>query len=340
MHFHRWPEGTPLSPAPTYSYGTVRSHDYRIPWHDVHTGPGTFNWASMDNWVQTHRGHGKTLIYTLYGTPRWAAAMPATIDAFGKPGAGGPPQTLEYLAEFVTAVVQRYNTSRDRGIHFFEIWNEPHFQRDNKGFWWGGPDQLAAMGRVVYQSAKRVDPGITILSPGFDGIPTGHFNPNQQGVQASMRLYLQAPDGNGSNGAHWLDGIAIHTYDAYITDPTHGIEGTLLQVTETLQHLGIRVPVYTTEAGYGAKTDFGRGSLAYKATLLRRQAAAQAAYGVKALCYYAHDDDYIGNPSQNPIIANALTDISNTLAGRQLKQVTVLPTGEVRVITQSGTVTW
>ena len=339
MHFHRWPQGNPLSPAPTYGYGTVRSHDYGVAWDNIETAPGKYNWDRLDGWVQTHSAAGKTLIYTVYGTPGWASSRSTVKDAYGFSGAAAPPTALSVLRDFVTALVSRYNGKGSRRIHFIEIWNEPHFLQNDRGFWWGTAVQLADLGRTIAKAAKGSDPGIKVLSPAFDGLPEGHLAFTTSGINAGLRQYLQTRDATGASPAQWFDGFAVHTYNVNITDPLHGLEGTLLQLKETLSHFKVSVPIYTTETGY-ERAPFNSMPVEEQAAMLRRQAAVQAALGVKALCFYSHDDQLCGNPSQHPEISAAIDDVHTHLAGATLRQVSVLPTGQVNVVSRSSSFTW
>ena len=340
MHFHRWPQGSPVSSAPTYGYGTVRSHDYGIAWNEIHTGPDKFQWARMDTWVETHFSSGKTLIYTIYGTPAWASSDPKVKDAYGHLGGGAPPNNLADLGNFVTALVRRYNGSGKQKIQFIEIWNEPHFLQNNRGFWWGTSKQLADVGKVIYRSAKASDPAIKILSPAFDGLPEGHLLFNTTGIAAGLREFFQTKDASGDKATRWFDAVAVHTYDATLSDPTHGLEGTILQLQETLRHFKVLVPVYNTETGYLPNSLFGTSSLSEKANILRRQAAVQAALGIQALCFYSHDDEFCGNPSKHVEIASAINDIFSRLSGKSLRQVAILPDGSVEVTTNTEQFRW
>ncbi len=340
MHFHHWPQGTPLSPAPTYGYGTVRSHDYGIAWNNIETARGKFNWDLMDSWVKTHSSSGKTLIYTVYGTPEWASSRNTIKDGYGHMGAGAPPADLTVLNDFVTALIFRYNGKGARKIQFIEIWNEPHFLQNDLGFWWGTAAQLADLGRTISKAAKASDPGIKVLSPAFDGLPEGHLTFTTSGINAGLREFLGTHDANGAAPSQWFDAFAVHTYDANIVNPTRGLDGTLLQLRETLSHFNIHVPIYTTEAGYSEKASFNTMPVQQQANLLRRQSAVQAALGVQALCFYSHDDQYCGNPSKHPELSAAINDVHTDIAGATLRQVSVLPSGQVSVVTSSRSFTW
>ncbi len=340
MHFHRWPQGDPVSPAPAYGYGTVRSHDYGIAWNNIHMAPGRYLWNKMDSWVRTHSGNHKTLIYTLYGTPTWASSKPAVKDAYGNNGAGAPPKSLEALREFITALVGRYNTRSHRAIQYMEVWNEPHFLQNDNGFWWGSTEELVEVCRVVAVAAKATDRGVRILSPGFDGLKAGTLTNNVDRFSSSLWQFLQARDSTGRSSGYLLDGIAIHLYNSYLKGPNVGIEGILSKVEKTLELAGVSLPVYTTECGYLKDALFTNESLDMKATLLRRIAAVQAALGVRWVCFYAHDDEYCWNPSKNAVIAAAINDIHTKLAGHRLKQVTFQNSGKVDVQTTTELLSW
>ncbi len=340
MHFHKWPEGNPVSPRPSYGYGTVRSHDYGIAWNSINTAPGMYHWDRMDTWVRTHAAAGKTLIYTLYGTPAWISTRPSVRDAYGQAGAGSPPRTYEPLAEFINALLRRYNMRPQSTIQYLEVWNEPHFMGNDRGFWWGTANDLAELCRTVAVAARNADAGIKILSPGFDGLQAGVFSPAVSGVAASLRDFLAARDSTGQSPGHLLDGIAIHTYNAHILTPNDGIEGLLLQARGTLQHIGLKLPIYVTESGYFNDALFTRQLPEQKGTMLLRQAAVQAGLGGQCLCFYAHDDEYCGNPSANPAVAAALDDVQKRLAGQRLQQVTIYASGEVGVQTAGSSFLW
>ena len=259
MHLHRWPEGAPLSPAPSYGYGAVRSHDYSgkgagICWGAIHMADGVFDWSAMDAWVAAHRAAGKTLIYTVYGTPAWLALSSTQKDAYGRTGAGSPPRSLEALTEFIETLVRRYNRPGSRSIGFIEIWNEPHFAHNPANFWWGSARELAAMGRVIYRAAKRADPLICVLSPGFDDNLTGAMSFSSLTLSAarnsSLYQYLSASDGVGGRGGDWCEGIAFHTYEAVIASASTGIEGSLTLLRAMLYLMKLSLPLYCTSAAF------------------------------------------------------------------------------------------
>ena len=353
IHSHHWPQGKPLSPAPTYPFGAVRSHDYGgVAWNRIHTAPDVFDWSGLDVWVDTHAAAGRTLIYTVYGTPAWTAAMTDRSDDYGVPGAAGPVRESSGLQAFILALVNRYNVRGKRRIQYIEMWNEPHFPsasaphlRNNSQFWWGTAEQLVSMGRVVAQTAKRADSGLKILSPGFAGIAIGTFSlasPSLADVQeSSLYQFLDASDGNGGKGSKWCDGIAFHNYNAPFVGPNIGYINDILRLKGMLRLLGLeKKPILNTEFGFLPPNPFHKLSLPEQASILRRCAALQAALGVQGLYFYSHDDDLVGNPSLHPEIASAIGDVHRMIAGKTLKQVTVLADNTVRIETSQASFVW
>ena len=253
----------------------------------------------------------------------------------------GAPRSLDALAEFIATLVRRYNRPGARGIGFLEIWNEPHFEHNPIHFWWGSAEQLATMGRVIYAAAKRVDPGICVLSPGFDDNLTGAMSFSSLTLasarSSSLYQYLSAPDGRGGRGGDWCEGIAFHTYEAVIAGASTGIEGSLALLRAMLYQMKLSLPVYCTECGFRPTSTFAASPVEEQAAALRRLAAVLAASRVQGLYFYAHEDNFIGDPSRHSQIGAALSQIHAQLAGTTLRQVTVLPGGAVRVHTDHQT---
>ena len=349
MHLHRWPQGDPVSPVPSYGYGAVRSHDYSVIlnvmwWSEIYTRDGFFDWSQMDPWVSAHQAKGRTLTYTVYGTPEWLTSSSANQDAYGRAGAANPPRALEPLSQFITALVRRYNSPGSRAISFVEIWNEPHFAHSYADFWWGSAVELASMARAIYLAAKAADAGILVLSPGFDGNLTDTLSLRNSTLAAaegsSLYQYLSASDGAGGRGSQWCDGIAFHTYEARIAGATDGIEGELLLLRKMLALMQLSLPVYCTECGFRPESAFAKSSVVDQATMLRRLAVILAASHVRGVYFYAHDDDFIGNPSIHPEISLALDQLQTNLAGRTLRQVTVRADSSLRVETDHESLLW
>lgn len=345
MHAHRWPAETDASPAPSYPYGAARSHDHDgIAWCEVHLGPGRFDWQQLDAWVATHSAARRTVLYTLYGTPAWAARSTDHADAYGRRGGAEPPRDPSSLAEFVAALVTRYNGERKRQVHALELWNEPNFQHNYADFWWGTAGELAALSRVSYLTAKAADPGIRVLSPGFAGNLAGSLRsaaPSLEDAESSSLLqFLCASDNAGGTGARWCEGIAFHCYDAPLAGANHAFVLEILRLKELMRLMGMTAPIYDTEFGFLQGNAFHSLSRVDQAATLRRFAAVQAGLGVRGLFFYSHDDELVGNPSLHPEVAEAIGEVHAMIAGQTLRQVTTLADGRVRVETRESAFVW
>ena len=345
MHAHRWPGKIVGTSAPTYGFGAARSHDHDgVSWNQVHLAPGQYRWEDLDRWVAAHSAAKRTLIYTLYGTPAWLADRTDRLDLYGRPGGAAPPRLLPPLADFVKALVARYNAHGRRQIAFLETWNEPRFGGDSQDFWWGTAEQLVAVGRTVYTAARSVDSGVRVLSPGFAGDLAGALSLRLPALNAARRSavfqYLTASDGHGGTGARWCDGIAFHSYNAPLSGEDMGYTRNIARLQKMLNMMQITLPLFNTECGFIAPHAFRNLAPAEQGVQLKRLAVLQAALGVQGLYLYSHDDDLIGNPSAHPEVASALDELDRHIAGATLQQVTLRADGAVHVVTGAGAFLW
>jgi hypothetical protein len=134
------------------------------------------------------------------GVPYWASGDPhKRVDAGGKRRwqLTYPPARMADYADAFRAVVARY---APRGVHIFEVWNEPNLQR----FWASGPDaaEYARMLRAAYPAIKQADPRSTVL---LGGLSRNDFD------------YLEGVYRAGGGG--YFDAVAVHPY-TYGVDPT------------------------------------------------------------------------------------------------------------------------
>lgn len=115
-------------------------------------GPRSYHWDNTDRLVAEARRRGLKVLLTVIYTPPWA--RPADEG-----GLYGPdPKTY---ARFVKQVAKRY---APRGVHHYEIWNEPNhppffYPRPN-------PRRYAAMLKAVYPRVHRADPKATVITGG------------------------------------------------------------------------------------------------------------------------------------------------------------------------------
>ncbi|MCC7105207.1 MAG: cellulase family glycosylhydrolase [Chloroflexi bacterium] len=151
-----------------------------------------FDWTDLDRVVAAAQAHNLKIIARLDHQPDWARAVPAV---------NGPPDNPEDFADFVSALVARYGSAK---IPAIEIWNEPNLSRE----WGDAPidrnqvSQYVYLLKLGYQSAKKVDPNVTVLSAGLS--PTG----TADGTAQPDDLYLTWLYDEGF--AKYTDAIGLH----------------------------------------------------------------------------------------------------------------------------------
>ena len=342
MHFHRWPEGSPLSSAPTYGFGAVRRHDYSggppgTAWNKIHTAPGVIDWTNLDVWVNTHHAAGRRTLYTLYGTPSWIAAD-TNPDAYGAAGGASPPSDsatgYPVLQDFITALINRYNdgTPQGRKIWGIETWNEPNFNVNQTGFWWGTATELVDMTRaIVLARNASADPGVKVLSPGFVDwdFPAGSRLDTWLGASSALEP--------ATKGKDWINIVALHLYgygyDQYYAKrsdlaianararmATHGISGLPIQVTEEGASEGSGA-----DGTWDALTDAQRGAW------MARHVILQGLWGVETVYLYAHDNTLSGD-FRKPELANAINRVHTEVAGKTITSAQFRMDGSLELI--------
>jgi polysaccharide biosynthesis protein PslG len=146
-----------------------------------------------------HRAGLQVLMPMADGVPYWASADPS------KAVVGGVPQWNHYwrpvsFADYADAfghLVRRYSA---RGVHDYEVWNEPNLRR----FWPSGPDpaQYAAMLHAAAPAIRAADPSATIVLGGL----------SKSDYPWLERLYAAGVDRSD------FDAVAIHPYTGSV-DP-------------------------------------------------------------------------------------------------------------------------
>ncbi len=126
-----------------------------ICWHDVHRGPGQYDFSMYDTWVPKIREYGlEPLMLLHYNKVRNG---PNGEELWNR-----PPDSFEEFAGYVHATVNRYKTHVSR----WEVWNEP-----NHPLYWTGPrdgmDAYVRLLRLSKAAAKAADPSCLIYNGGI-----------------------------------------------------------------------------------------------------------------------------------------------------------------------------
>jgi polysaccharide biosynthesis protein PslG len=172
-------------------------------WSEIEQAPGVFwderhdisTWEKYDRIVEAANERGLEIVARLDKPPVWAQEQRGNVEQFPD----GPPDDYQDYADFVTAVVERYQGQ----ISYVQIWNEP-----NLGVEWGGLDidpvaftELLAAG---YEAVKAVDPEISVLMPGLA--------PNDQTGPENLSDLIFLEEMYEAGAADYFDIAAVMVY--------------------------------------------------------------------------------------------------------------------------------
>lgn len=153
---------------PPIQEGLIRFWDVGLKWSQVETNTNTFIWTHFDactNVVVTN-GPSCKILYTLGGTPTWAA-LDTTVTNTSE------PRDLNDWSNYVQAVATRYKGF----INYYELWNET----DSKTFYTGSITTMVAMVQIARNVITNIDPSAKILGP---NITLGGLGWLEQFIQA------------------------------------------------------------------------------------------------------------------------------------------------------------
>lgn len=205
-----------------FDWGTIQSKDQNL-----------FDWSATDRLSDTAAKYGiKTLGLITY-TPKWAqtavcqgtfACAPADPEAFGI---------------FAGQVAARY---APKGLHYWEIWNEPNYHL----FWKPAPNinLYSAILKSAYMHIKQVDEQAVVLSGGL--APAG----NEDGDIAPNTFIRSLYELNTTQN---FDGIAVHPY-TYPFSPLYQYSWNSWQEMIDIRRLMVEhgdgnKPIWITEIG-------------------------------------------------------------------------------------------
>lgn len=238
------------------------------------------------------------------------------------PGESAVPTDAQYVTDFVTALLTRYNTGRVRQIKFLELWNEP-FPGVSPSYWLGTNEELVEMCWAAYSAAKAVDPGIVVLAPSFY-------------TEGTLRDFLLAQDVNGKYGYETFDWLNIHQYSQ---GPNKALNGRdlyydnalgVLAANRVLTGVGQSArPVAGTEWGIAATGDssltaFYALTAPERKVYIQRMIAMAALNGMQLFTIFSYYNDDIGGGLAGDYrndatgVMAAVTDVFTKLAGQTI----------------------
>lgn len=240
-----------------------------VPWVYIQPTSGTYDWARMDNVVQTATAMGFNLTGAITGNPVWG----------GMPLAGAPNPTA--YGKFAGEVATRYGAQ----ISSYEIWNEPN------GVIFYAPVSAASYTKVLqagYAAIKAAQPNATVLAGALGA--TGTI----PGVTLSPQQFLAQMYAAGAGG--YFDALSYHPYNYSLPFSSGaGINNSPLEQVTALYALMVangdaHKKIWATE--YGTPTTPGWGvTQTEQAALLRDFVTAwsRLSFAGPAFVYSAQD---------------------------------------------------
>jgi hypothetical protein len=242
----------------TLPFYTTRTWDaYPLDWADLNPSSGTYNFSSLDTFIQLNQSRGSDIIYTLGRTPQWASSKPNQASMY-YPGQCAPPASLNDWDDFLQAIA----THAAGRIKYWELWNEP----DDTLFYCGDVPTMVLMAQHAENIIKGIDPSAVILGPG---------------VTSRTWLTSFLADGGGAS----VDVIAFH---GYASGNAEDIVPLIASYRAVMSAGKVSTkPLWDTEGSWGA--GFVGPVMAHQVGFVAKYYLLQWSLGVDRFVWYAYD---------------------------------------------------
>ena len=161
-----------------------------VDWSVIEKTKGQYNWAYLDNAVNTASAKGLRVLGVLLYTPPWA--RPPALNSL-LPSV--PPTNAADYADFASKAAARYAGR----VQAWQVWNEPNLPLF-MGFTQNKAAVYAEMAKAAYPAIKAADPGATVVLSGLS---------RQPGPESPSNFLRQLYDA-GIKGS--FDAAAAHPY--------------------------------------------------------------------------------------------------------------------------------
>jgi Beta-galactosidase len=215
--------------------GNVGTLRFAVPWPQVESAPGAYDWSQVDAIVAGAAASGIELLPFTYGTPTWLAGDgPAPVKTERQRSAWEAFH-LELAARYGRGGTFWTGRAEYAPITQWQPWNEP-----NLSYFWGSKPsarEYARMLRIASRAIHEVDPRARIvmagLAPGRGQLPW-EFLRNLYGVPRIERHF---------------DAVAFHPYARGIADMRYLLE----RMRSAIRAAGERrMPLEITEVSWGS----------------------------------------------------------------------------------------
>lgn len=161
----------------------------------------TYDWSNLDRVIALLHGKNFNVLAILVYTPPWARGGECMESN------RCPPEDSASFAHFAQVAVKRYAA---KGVHTWEIWNEPNMQQS----WMpaANPAQYVSLLKEASARIRSIDPTAHIITGGLGAIDSKNGN-------IAPRDFLSALYDEGAQGH--FDAIAFHPY-SFPALPSYG----------------------------------------------------------------------------------------------------------------------
>jgi len=250
-----------------------------FPWEDIEIhGKGDFTdrrhqpqrsaWEKYDHIVDLAEQYDMELIVRLSNPPAWTRAQGDAI------GAKAPPDNVQDYADFVRAVVSRYQGR----VRYYQLWNEPNCCQE-----WGlqpiDPEAYTRLLKAGAAAARAADPNVVIIAGALAA--TIDLQPDMQPAALNSfndLLFLQRMYDAGA--APYFDIVAVQGYGLYSGPTDRRMHPRVINISRhgfirdlMVKHGDAAKPIWIAEMNWNAAPPdvdprYGRVTLAQQAAYL------------------------------------------------------------------------
>jgi beta-glucanase (GH16 family)/lysophospholipase L1-like esterase len=330
MHSHRLYNGGG-SPEPSFNYGIIRDWDI-TGLHDaaIWLSDGSINSTLVRAVYDGHAKHGAKVLKCFGSVPQWAAKRPNEANPHypSYVGSLSGPANLAVYQDYCT----RFITTFRSYLYGVEGWNEPYGNTmdssdpDWPQFTTMPPTDLADCQKALYLAAKSVDPTLPVFSPALSYLGTiPQLLTCRTSQNEPIWKFFDVLGGHLYN--HTSDGVA----GPRIADRLATMKSQLISAGATGKF------VADTEHGWlgnGANyNNWVNASSDAKGQILYNTAKAGKDAGAACVVYYGYDDDLMGHPDTDPIVASWM---GNAYKDWDTRYTTVSPTPSITTPTPTA----
>jgi hypothetical protein len=254
-------------PYPTVAIGSLGKGD-GTDWPFIEQTQGVFNWTNLDQYVSLAKTNGVSFYWVNSGVPPWAAAD--TSACYFEGNVQACPSTvsnMQYLDDFIHALLARYNGITKPKIQMYELWNEP----DVRAQFTGTMSDMIQLTTHIYNDVRAGDPAALIGSP--------------SALNANWLLsYFQ------QGGPKGVDQIDVHGYpNVGLNDvPEAIVSFKSVNPKINLAQVGLQnLPIINSEGSWGGQNAIADAD--YRASFVARYLLENWSVGMHTLEWYEWD---------------------------------------------------